>query len=170
MQNATSPAETARRDLWTALTLLAVTAIGFGSLFRNTDLSADFGADPGPGFLPRLLLSALGVCALWLAASSALRLVRAGESPVAAVRRGTLRSFIFPVLLIATLLVYLYAMPRVGFVPATVGFSLLWLLLIGIQEEGRPDLRRLGLYLGEACAITAVIYLVFAKLILVVLP
>jgi hypothetical protein len=171
MQNAVAGAEAARKDFWTAVILIGITALGFVSLYGDAEtLTADFGADPGPDFLPRLLLSVLGLCALWFCAASALRLVRLGAWPLARIRAGRVRAYFFPVLMIASLLVYLQIMPRTGFVPATAGFALLWLVLIGIQEDGRPTLRRLALYTGEAAAITALVYIVFAKLILVVLP
>jgi len=171
MDNSASLTGAARKDLWTAAFLLGITALGFASRFQNAEvLSADYGADPGPDFVPRLLLIVLGLCALGLGASAAVRLVRTGAAPVAAVRWETCRSFILPVLMIATLLVYVRAMIGTGFVPATIAFGLIWLFLIGIQDEGRPGALKSALYLAEAIVITAVVYVVFVKLILVILP
>ena len=58
----------ARGDLVTGLILLGAAAVGAWNLLGNQTLREfDYGADPGPGLVPSLLLVLLAVCAAALA-------------------------------------------------------------------------------------------------------
>ena len=160
----------ARGDLVTGLILLGATAVGAWSLLGNETLREfDYGADPGPGLVPSLLLILLGVCAAALALRGLVGLRRRVPVPEPREPLGA-RRIVYPALLVATLCLYVLGMPAVGFIPATVLFTGLWSILIGRQETGVLTIRSTALRLVEALAITAAVYVVFAWFIKVPLP
>ena len=157
-------------DLVAGLVLLGATAAGAWSLLGNETLHEfDFGADPGPGLVPSLLLVVLGVCAAALALRSLAGLWR--RVPTSAPEQAPgVRRMAYPTLLVATLCLYALGMPAVGFLPATLAFTCLWSVLIGRQETGAPTIRSVALWIGQALAITAAVYVVFGWFIKVPLP
>ena len=157
-------------DLVTGLILLGATAAGAGSLLGNETLHEfDFGADPGPGLVPSLLLVLLGVCAAALVLRAIFGPWRRIPTSVPGNAPGV-RRIAYPTLLVATLCLYALGMPAVGFLPATLAFTCLWSVLIGRQETGAPTIGSALLWMGEALAITAAVYVVFAWFIKVPLP
>ena len=160
----------ARGDLVTGLILLGATAAGAWSLLGDETLRGfDYGADPGPGLVPSLLLVLLGVCAAALALRGLVGLRPRVPVPEPRDPSGARRA-VYPALLVATLCLYALGMPAVGFIPATLAFTGLWSILIGRQETGAPTVRFTALRLVEALAITAAVYVVFAWFIKVPLP
>jgi hypothetical protein len=161
----------ARGDLITSVILLGITATGFWSLNTNPDIGIDFGADPGPGLIPNLLLWGLGLCGLGMFGGAVVQLLwarnRKAATPVVSEGWGV---FLVPVGFTVTLVAYVEAMLSFGFLQATTGFSILWVMLIGYQDHRRFTFRSLVVYLLEALAISGVIYVIFAKLIQVPLP
>lgn len=157
-------------DLVTGLILLGATAAGAASLLGNETLHEfDFGADPGPGLVPSLLLVLLGVCAAALVLRAIFGLWR--RIPVSVPENAPgVRRIAYPTLLVATLCLYALGMPAVGFLPATLAFTCLWSVLIGRQEAGVPTIGSAAVWIGEALAITAAVYVVFAWFIKVPLP
>ena len=169
----------ARGDLATGLVLLGAAAAGAWSLLGNDELNAfDYGADPGPGLVPELLLVVLGACAAALALRGLIGLWRAPPGPDRRRRSdpGTSRGEpdtrrgAYPSLLVATLILYALGLPAAGFVTATIVFTVLWAILLGRQEAGELAVTTTALFAFEALAITAGVYVVFAWLIKVPLP
>ena len=184
-----SPRSVARGDLATGLVLLAAAAACAWSLLGNDELTAfDYGADPGPGLVPELLLVVLGSFAAALALKGLVGLRRAAREARETDRRGTppgagatggdtsgrtasdVRRGTYPSLLVATLLLYALGLPVAGFVAATVVFTGLWSILLGRQEAGELAIGSSALFAIEALAITSGVYVVFAWLIKVPLP
>ena len=164
-----SPRSVARGDLVTGLILLGATAIGAWSLLGNEALTAfDYGADPGPGLVPELLLVLLGVCAAALALRGLMGLRQAVPEPKT--QEPSARRIVYPSLLVVTVFLYALGLPVAGFLAATIVFTGLWSILIGRQEAGVLTIKSSALFAVEALAITAGVYVVFAELIKVPLP
>ena len=166
-----SPRSVARGDLTviTGLILLGATAIGAWSLLGNEALTAfDYGADPGPGLVPELLLVLLGVCAAALALRGLMGLRQAVPEPKT--QEPSARRIVYPSLLVVTVFLYALGLPAAGFLAATIVFTGLWSILIGRQEAGVLTIKSSALFAVEALAITAGVYVVFAELIKVPLP
>ena len=160
----------ARGDLVTGLILLGATAVGAWSLLGNETLRGfDYGADPGPGLVPSLLLILLGVCAAALALRGLMGVWRRVPGPEPEDPPGAGR-ILYPALLVATLCLYALGMPAVGFLPATLVLTCLWSILISRQEAGGLTIRSTVSSIVEAFAITAAVYVVFAWFIKVPLP
>ena len=161
----------ARRDLAAGLALFAASAVAGISLQTNeaVGLAAAAGRDPGPAFLPWILIALLAAGSVALALRAALKLAATGDaapSPDAA----RWRQLGVPASMIATLAGYVLALDAVGFVASTAAFTALWSVLLGWQENGRPGPAALLRYLAEAAAITALVWFVFAEIIKVPLP
>jgi Tripartite tricarboxylate transporter TctB family len=164
-------ARNARGDLVLAAVLLAVAAIGFWSLSTNEATSSfDYGRDPGPGFLPKILLYALGVMALILGAMAIRRLrhTTAGSPEIRAMPLW--RSLGLPMLLIASLLAYAAGSSTVGFVPSTIVFTAIWIVIVGVADSRRLTLASALIYALQAAGIVAAVYLLFVEFIGVPLP
>lgn len=154
--------------------MLGVVAAGWLSLHRDPALlSHDFGSDPGPALVPRLLLAALalggGALALQGAWALAAGASRRGRAPAAGAgaRAGRLG---WPILFVVSLLAYQQALPLVGYRGATVAFCGAWMLVLTRRWEGRWRLRSVGLAVVAALAVTGAIYYVFKGLVRVPLP
>jgi len=159
-------------DLTAGIVLFIVSAIGAWSLSANKFIAAvDSGNDPGPGMLPAILLVLLAmssIAMMVLAGAKLLRLRGAETNTGLFDTKG--HPLLIPMLLVVTLLVYAESMSELGFLETTAAFALFWTVVIGIQDSGRPDARRLALWLLEGAAICAAIYAVFAWLIKIPLP
>ncbi len=154
-------------DLAAGAVLLVVASVGGWTLFADPLLvSEDYGSDPGPGLLPRLLLALLAAGALGLIVTGALRL----RSTTPGLSGGAWRGFIVPTLLVATMLIYSQTLVPLGFLPTTLVFAVFWTILFGIQEWGAPRARSSFLRVVEGLAITGGVYVVFAWLIKIPLP
>ncbi|HXF82856.1 MAG TPA: tripartite tricarboxylate transporter TctB family protein [bacterium] len=158
-------------DVLAGTILLVVGIVGLIALGRNATLTSfDFGADPGPALLPRLLLVALlggGTVVIllgvlrWRAARVSLRDVG---------RTLALRPYRRPAVFVASLSVYLGALPRLGFITATLLFAAGWIAALTPEEDRRPLPRSLGQTAGAALVITAALYYVFKGFVKVPLP
>ena len=162
----------AAADLMAGIVLFGVSAIGTWSLSHNRFITTEgYGNDPGPGMLPGLLLLLLGLSSLAmmvLAGKKLRRLRRAdiNKRPIASARNPLL----MPALLVVTLLAYAHGMTELGFLETTASFALFWTIAIGMQDSGRPDARRLAVWVVQGAAICAGIYAIFAWLIKIPLP
>jgi hypothetical protein len=150
--------------------LLAIAAGGWLSLRRDPALATfDFGSDPGPLLVPRLLLAALAIGGAALAGHGAWRRWRprpgAGEAAAAPARRGVL----WPLAFVAALLAYQRLLPVAGYPAATLAFSAAWILLL-TWRRGALTPRSAALGLLAAGLITGAIYVVFKGLVRVPLP
>jgi hypothetical protein len=158
----------ARGDLATGVVLLALTGVGFWRLYGNQDVTTlDFGNDPGPGLFPKVLLWALGLAGVWLLVQ-ALAWWRGKTEVALPLWEG--RRLLLPALMVMTLVGYVLVLPRFGFLALTSLFGLVWVVLLSIEEGIRLTWGRLLRFLVEAGVLSALIYLVFAKLVRVPLP
>lgn len=141
-----------RADLAAGLLLLAFAAVYYQQSFL---IVRGFASDRlGPAFFPRLLAGALAVLALALLARAVGG--RSDPSPPPAARTGLLAATL--VLLVA----YALVMPRVGFLVASPVFFAAVLVCLGVREPVPVTAVAVGL--------TAVLYVVFGRLLGVLLP
>jgi hypothetical protein len=127
-------------------------------------------ADPGPAFFPRLMLMLLiagGVGQVGIAAAGASRTGGFAPDPEFAWRR-----LWVPALLLVSTALYTAALPRVGYLAATLVFALLWLPAIGWIDRSLPRSRgaALALVAVEAIAVSLFLFGLFGYAIKVPLP
>jgi hypothetical protein len=163
---------TAQLDFATGMAILGACGVGAWSLAGNRVLyDFDYGADPGPGLVPALLLAVLVLCAVVMIMIATVRLwIERGGAIIAAANRMNWKFLVLPTGMTASLLLYAWSVAQLGFLPSTMVFALLWCLLIGLQDNPRLTPRDLIVVAVEAFAISGGIYLVFVKLIEVQLP
>ncbi|MDR7519141.1 MAG: tripartite tricarboxylate transporter TctB family protein [Armatimonadota bacterium] len=168
-----APEQHARRalgDLLAGTVILTVTAAGWMSLRANRTLATfDFGTDPGPALMPRLLLAGLGAGGLALAGRAAWRLVRSGGLCGGLAARSWAPPLLLPTVFVASLVVYLAGLPVIGFRLATFAFCTAWVFAL-THRRGRPPVRAAALALAAAAVITGAVYSVFAGFVKVPLP
>lgn len=143
--------ELGRTDEIGSLLLLALAA----GIFRVTaDFPSGFG-ETGPGFYPRALAVLIALFALVQLVGS---IGDADREPHEITLEETLR-----VLGVLALLVgYVLAMPRLGFVPATVAFLAVAMWYSGVRAYGRLAVVAVGL--------TLVLHYIFAEFLRIPLP
>jgi hypothetical protein len=150
--------------------MLALVAAGWLSLRRDPALATfDFGGDPGPLLVPRLLLAALGIGGAALVAHGAWRVSRrtagpAGRRPVVEPRRVA-----WPAAFVASLVVYQQLLPAAGYLAATFAFCAGWILVLGWRRGTLTAGSGLA-GVAAAAGITASIYAVFKLFVRVPLP
>lgn len=165
-------ARAALANLLGGLVLLAIVAVGWHSLATNETLATyDFGTDPGPALMPRLLLWVLGLGAVGLVGTGAWQLghARGGGGGRRADRRLVDR-LVLPGLFVLTLAVYLRALAPLGFRAATFLFCAAWTVALTWRFDGRLGRGPTAVALVSAGLITAGIYLVFKVFVKVPLP
>jgi Tripartite tricarboxylate transporter TctB family len=155
-------------NLLAGVVALAVVGAGWLSLDRDPSLAThDFGSDPGPALVPRLLLTALGVGGVVLVVQGAWSLARrsAAAGPALGPRR-----LLWPAAFVASLLVYRQVLAAAGYPAATLGFCAAWMLVLTRRYQGRLTARSAALSVAAAVAITGAIYYVFKGFVRVPLP
>ncbi len=170
--------ERARRalgDLFAGAVLAGLAAVGLVSLAGNPDLAAyEFGADPGPGLFPRLLLWALLAGGAALAAGAAWSLARARLHPAQTPPREPWvvapGRFALPALFVASLAAYIVALRPLGFRVATAAFAAAWIFVLARQQEGRWSARWAALAVAGGVLTAAAAYTVFKVFVKVPLP
>ncbi len=137
---------------------------GWWSLAATAALSSDeYGVDPGPGLLPRLVLTILTLGALVLIGNGIRRLL---AEPTERgywdrLRRGTL----VPAIFILSLALYVPSIELIGYVPASGLFALAWMTFLGLRSrEGAPVSPLLQAGVGTVIGV-GLIYLIFVQLI-----
>ena len=127
-------------------------------------LSAEeYGVDPGPGLLPRIVLIVLSAGALILSVNGARRMILEPAEPGYwdKLRRGTL----VPAIFIGSLAIYVPAIELIGYLPASAVLSAAWMAFLGYRsgEGGSKSpliLAGAGTFIG-----VGLIYFIFAYLI-----
>ncbi len=150
------------RDLGLGLVLLATTAALAYSAANDADMHQNFGLDPGPAFLPDLLIWMLGIGAAILVVQGFWRLSRAGwqaERPIIDVAR----TFV-PALMIVSIILYVLLVPAIGFLAVSLLFSIVWALGLAAQDH-RLAVKPLLVSVAGSIAIAVAIYLTFERLI-----
>ena len=123
--------------------------------------TGDHGADPGPGLLPIMVLTALSLGSLVLLGAGLRQAVAGGMASGrwSKMTEGSLRPAIF----VLTLLIYVSAISFAGFAAASAVFCFAWIGALGASAIGGrgPWLQAL---VGAAIGVT-LIYFVFVYLI-----
>jgi len=137
---------------------------GWWSVAVTPALSSDeYGVDPGPDLLPRLVLTILTLGALILIGNGVRRMRSEPAEPGFwdRLRRGAL----VPAVFVATLAIYVPAIGLIGYVPASVILTLAWMTFLGYRSrEGGPISPLLQAGAGTAIGV-GLIYLIFVHLI-----
>lgn len=139
-----------------SLSLLLSATLSLSHISQKGRLHQDFGGDPGPALLPKLLLSALALAGLGMTARSAggLRLLRnktvIGPSP------NNYRPLITVMAIAALLLAFLLMLPLAGFGLSMGGLAVAIAMILTWQEGGL--LRRAAI---EGFVLAAFLYLLF---------
>lgn len=137
----------------------AWSALGWYSQLSNAQISDDFGADPGPGLLPAIVLSILTLGALVLTGFGLRECTKSGL--LSFDWAAALKDFLEPALLCLSLAVYLPLIHILGFVPATVLYSTILMVALCRRElRTAPRATLLSLVIGVA-ACSALTYLLF---------
>jgi hypothetical protein len=162
------PAAPLRSELILGLSLIAVAVVGLYNVMRDPLLHEDVGPDPGPAFFPAVLLALFGLGGAVQVVMTAWRAIAAARLLPDAEFRA--RVLAVPVLLFATLLLYAWALPRAGYVVASLATAFGWLAITD-RGSGRARAVRGWLqYLAEAVAIVLVLYALFRYGVRVPLP
>jgi hypothetical protein len=143
--------------------------VGWWSVLGNGALSSDsYGLDPGPGLMPKLVLSVLTFGSVTILIKGLFGLWRMGDGmpdPFAIARRA-----MFPALFAASVLLYIPLMFQVGFIPASLVFSGLWMCVLGLRSKHRgPSAALLQAGAGTIIGV-GLVYVMFGRLIGVPLP
>lgn len=159
-----SPTRDPRNQLAAGTFLGLWSLLGWWSVIGTPALWSDeYGADPGPGLLPKLVLSMLSLGALILLADAARRILL--EPPPAGYWPGLRRHTLMPALFLASLLILIPAIDTLGFIPASGGFAFAWMVVLGHRSgEGAPG-ALLPLAAAGAVIGVGLIYFVFVYLI-----
>lgn len=157
---ASDPKQDPRNRLAAGLFFAAWAAAGWVSLLRNPEIvGVDFGQDPGPGLMPAIVLTLL--------TGGSLVLVGAGLATRSRPPRprldwgGMARQAVKPALLVLTLLGYVPLVRAVGFVPASAGFAVAWMLALAAPALRREGARAIVPILAGTAAGVGLIYFVF---------
>jgi hypothetical protein len=155
-----------RRDVIAALLLLATCGIGLWSLWTNPYIDpAYYRPDPGPGFLPVLVIGLLAFTAVLLAVSGVRRMRSARERKTPVFTAKLASEFAYPAAMIASLIILFFAIPEAGFLPAAIPFAFVWCAAIAWQDGFRPTPWRVGRFAVEAALIALIVHTVFVRLI-----
>ncbi len=137
---------------------------GWWSVATTPALSSDeYGVDPGPGLLPRLVLTMLSLGALTLIGNGMRRMLSGPAEPGYwdRLRRGTL----VPAVFVASLAIYVPAIGVLGYVPASALLAAAWMTFLGYRSrEDGPTSPLLQAGVGTAIGV-GLIYLIFVHLI-----
>lgn len=135
---------------------------GWYALVTNAQiLGVDFGLDPGPGLLPRIVLTILSSGALILVVSGVAGLLKSAAAPLP---WGTmLRGSILPILLCLSLATYLPLVRGLGFIAATSFYSLALMVVLSRRSlRVFPKATAVSIAIGTAICV-ALIYALFVR-------
>jgi hypothetical protein len=165
----------ARVDLTAGFAVVAIGALGLSDVLARPPVAHGMAGDPGPAFLPSVLLWLLVGLGVVIMLAAVLRLYHgapgASAGPVASPGDAWLARVaptLLPVLMVVSVAAYVVTLPRLGFLPVTLAFLLLWGALVGLVESGGT--RRLWLVPIEAVLITGLLVLLFRIGLRVPLP
>jgi hypothetical protein len=155
-----------RRDLIAALLLLATCGVALWSLSTNPYVDpAYYAPDPGPGFLPEVLIGLLALTSVLLAISGARRMISAHGKRTPMLTARLASEFAYPAGMVASLTVLLFFLPRIGFLAVAIPFAFVWCAVIAWQDGIRPSLGRATRFAAEAVFIALIVHTVFVRLI-----
>lgn len=151
------------RELALGGIMLACVAVFGWEAAGNSFMLGDFGLDPGPAFLPVLMLYVLGVASVLLVIQGLARLSRVGWR--IAISSDSLQSFIFPALMIVSLIAYVVLVDLIGFLALSLIFCVSWAIILVWQDYGFRQVRPLLIGGGGAALVVMVIFLLFQEVI-----
>jgi hypothetical protein len=147
---------------------LAIASGGWLSLRADRTLRTfDFGEDPGPALVPRLLLIALAVGGLLLAGHGLRRMRGRRRRDGGGPGWGALA---LPTAFVASLAAYLAALPRLGYRVTTLLFCLAWIAALSGLGRDRLTPRDWAVAIASAGLVTGSLYYVFRVFVRVPLP
>lgn len=147
------------------LVAVAILSIEFAG---NPDLVKAGARDPGPGFLPRMVLILLGLCALWMTVTSVwgfARTARDEGTAGAGGARAELRRMLVPALMIAALAAVVWLAPGLGFLPVAIVFTVGWALVIAWQDRATGTKAGYVVAGVGALVFTVAVYALFDRVI-----
>ena len=113
---------------------------GWYSLLNNPQIAGvEFGADPGPGLLPAIVLTIISAGSLILVGAGLYGLGQLRAPPIAWMRIA--RQLTMPLLLSLSLVGYIPLIHRVGFLPANTVFAAGWMMLLSLDELRRNPMK-----------------------------
>ncbi len=151
------------RSLSLAITGVIIVA---GVMFLWRNLASDpivmqqWGRDPGPAFQPIVMLTLLGLSALGLAVTSAINALR--TRGVVGLGNG-IAAVAMPGAMVATLLIFVALVPRIGFLASALIFTAGWSALIA-RRDGEGG-RGIALAVGGGVLVAYGIFTVFSTMI-----
>lgn len=155
-----------RRDVIASGVILLGCGLAEWSLRTTPYIDGDFyGADPGPAFLPRIIIGLLVVTSVILAATGAFKVYVNRGGAANLVTRALLASFAAPVGLVLSLAALLWLAIRVGFLPVALPFAIFWCAVIALQDGMPRTWRTFAFSIGGGVLAAGVVYLVFVRLI-----
>ena len=152
-----------RRDLALGGVILAGAAGLLYQASRNSVMMADFGADPGPAFQPFVLLGLLILAGAALVVEGLVRL--AGGGWHAGGFSGMAQSYVFPALMVASLIAYVALVEVIGFFIASLLLTVSWAAILVAQDYGLLKIRPLAIGVIGAVLFTTATFVVFRELI-----
>jgi hypothetical protein len=150
------------RHLGLGVFLLAATAGLAYSIATDPAVHQNFGSDPGPAFLPDLLLWLLGLGAVALTGSGVIQLGRAGwhiPRPIVDLKSSTV-----PMLMVISIVLYNLLVPVMGFLAVSILFAAIWSFGLAYQDD-EHSLRPLAIAVAGSAGTAVCIYLLFKQLI-----
>jgi hypothetical protein len=160
-----------RRDGAAALlALLAAGGLAVSHFRQGGRLHRDYGMDPGPALVPELLLVILALLGGMLLVRVLARSFSEGIQPFGIGSAARLEGYIYPVGLLASLVMYMVVLYRTGFIAASAVLAVVWSILLAMQAGRRLSVPALLSLSAQGVAITAMVYLVFRYLLRVPLP
>lgn len=129
-----------------------------GLLYTNLTFPVQPDGTPGPSFFPNVLFSLLVICSLSLIIKYIIRKVKV---PFFALTSLDIKGIVSIVVLLAFVLLYIYYSDAIGFIP--LSFVTILCLSLWLRVDWKVSLI-------SAAVTTAVIYIVFVKILLVPLP
>jgi len=122
----------------TGLAIMAAVAILAIDFATDPALVTAGARDPGPGFLPRIVLILLGTSGLWLAARGFWGLCRDDRTEGPHTRQlavAEARRMLVPAAMIATLVGVVWLAPAAGFLPVAIVYTVGWALVIAWRDR-----------------------------------
>lgn len=152
----------------TGAVLAALSLFFWWQLASNPAVVQPRGRDPGPAFQPGIALALLGLCGLWLAASSLWQLRRQGGATPGAFRqlvKAELAKLPVPAAMVASLLVFVWLAPVAGFLVTSILFTVGWAAFLAWQDIAAGGRRGIVVAALGALAAAGLLYVAFRLVI-----
>lgn len=155
-----------RRDVIAAAVLLAICGVAYASIKTTPYIEGDFYApDPGPSFLPYIILVALLLATVLLAVSGLRQMWanRANATPL--LTKAAVMSWAIPAAMVVSILALLAVTTRLGFLVGAVPFAALWSILLARRDGRAGSIGKMALQAMAGVLCVSAVYLVFMRLI-----